>query len=174
MPTSLSPSAAPRSGRRPRQKGWWIPLLFFGFFGIIVGVNAIMVTFALRTFPGVYAENHYRIGLEYNELLARERAQTEQGWQLGLSYGDRGHRSGTLEVSLLDRDGAPIPYAQVTASFLRPTVQGHDFDLPLTHRGDASYAASVDLPLAGNWDVRVVAHTRDGQHQQIQRIWVRD
>lgn len=171
MQTTL-PHRASRPSRKPRQKGWWIPLLFFGFFGIIVGVNAIMVTFALRTFPGVYADNHYRIGLEYNELLARERAQEAQGWQLDLAYAGTGAQTATVDVRLADRDGQPIPYAEVTANFLRPTVQGHDFALPLPHQGGGLYHTAVTLPLAGNWDIHIVARTRDGEHQQRKRVWV--
>ena len=51
-------------------RGRWIPWVFVGGMGLVIGVNAILVWFALTTFTGVTTPRAYDRGRTYNDVLA--------------------------------------------------------------------------------------------------------
>lgn len=163
---SLSPSR-----RRP---GWYIPYYFFGFFAVIIAVNAVMIYFALSSWTGISTRDHYRKGLAYNTVLNGVRAQEARGWQVKLDFAAAGGRQGELAVTFKDRDGRPLTEGVLTATFIRPTNEGQDRTVPLNHQGEGRYAAPVALALAGVWDVRVVGRLGSEDWQSQQRIWVKE
>jgi nitrogen fixation protein FixH len=102
-------------GRRP--DGWWYPWIFVAGMLVVVVVNAVMITYAIGTFPGLQTEDAYRKGLAYNRTLAAAREQEERGWQATVRFeADRpeadyqagAQRAGDLQISLTDR-ARPCP-----------------------------------------------------------------
>ncbi|HEV7283815.1 MAG TPA: FixH family protein, partial [Kaistia sp.] len=139
----MNATAAPSRSR-------WIPWAFVGGFIVVLPANAIMVTFAMSSWTGLDTRDAYRKGLAYNRTLAAERQQAALGWQ-----GTAVWRDGQVAVEIADRHGDPVTAATVRADFVRPTAEGHDVSVDLGEIGGGRYAAAVDLPLAGLWDVRV-------------------
>jgi nitrogen fixation protein FixH len=48
----------------------------------------------------------------------------------------------------------------------RPAATGHDQEVELVARGAGRYGATAELPLAGQWDLRVIATAPDGGLEQ--------
>lgn len=162
-------------GVAARQPGWWYPWLFVAAFGIVVAVNGVMIKLAIGSFSGLYTENSYERGLDYNATLAAARAQEEMGWQVELEAVPSGQDAATgravaIEARFLDRDGRALIGLAVRALLLRPAAAGHDVELALAERGGGRYAGNVALPFAGQWDLRIVAHGHDASWQSSRRI----
>jgi len=151
--------SAPASGR---PRGWWYPWLFVAAFVVVIAVNGVMINFAIGSFSGLETEHPYERGLGYNDTLAAARAQDEMGWQVAYdavpagAAAPEGHPI-ALEARFLDRDGNALTGLEVRALLQRPAAEGHDMELPLAERGGGRYVARTDLPLPGQWDLRIVA-----------------
>jgi nitrogen fixation protein FixH len=164
----MNAAAAPRGASRDR----WIPWAFVGFFATFITVDAVMVVLAVDSFSGVSTQNAYQEGLAYNETLAQAEREKALGWTADLAFLPSGPRQGRLSLTLLDRAGLPLSLASVTAELVRPTQEGFDFVVPLASDGE-KFAAELDLPLSGQWEVRLVARQSDGSSlHRRQRIVV--
>ena len=168
--TSLG--TAPSSGR---PRGWWYPWLFVAGFVVVFAVNGVMIKLALDSFSGLDTEHPYERGLGYNDTLAAARTQEALGWQVAydaVPAGDAtpdGHPI-AVEARFLDRDGNALTGLAVRALLQRPAVAGHDVELPLVERGGGRYVARTDLPLPGQWDLRIVAGGDGTSWQASRRI----
>lgn len=163
---------------KPRQRGWWYPWIFVGFMLLVVAVNAVMATLAVRTFPGLQTEDAYNKGLRYNETIAAGREQAARGWRMNLDVkpasttGGEGSRQATVTVRILDRHGQPLDRLEIDAVLQRPAVSGFDQALRLEPQGGGVYAGVVTLPLAGQWDARVTARRESETFQATQRLFL--
>ena len=162
---------------RPRQRGWWYPWIFVGFMALVIGVNAVMATLAVSTFPGLQTEDAYNKGLRHNDTIAAGREQDRRGWRMDLQVKplrstSEGVRDAELTVTFLDRDGQPLDRLEVEAALHRPAVAGFDRTLPLERRGGGVYAGVVSLPFAGQWDARITARQDADSHQATQRLFL--
>ena len=66
----------------------------------------------------------------------------------------------TIEVSVSDRNGAPVTDATVTAVFSMPAMPAMNMpamrsDAPLTHAGNGTYRGTGQLSMGGTWNVNV-------------------
>jgi nitrogen fixation protein FixH len=167
-PASIGDSAAP-PGRR-RQPGHWIPWLFIGLFMIVLAANGVMIAIAVATFTGLETENAYQKGLAYNDRLEAVAEQERLGWRADFAATSGGGSQVELTLELADRLGAPIASAEVEARLVRPVQAGHDLTVRLEETDPGRYAAAVDLPLPGQWDVRLAAKARDSAYRLTERI----
>ena len=58
-----------------RSKGWWYPLIFFGFFAVVFCVDTTMAYFASHSLTGLTTQHPYEEGVIYNRALAMARAR---------------------------------------------------------------------------------------------------
>jgi nitrogen fixation protein FixH len=151
----------------------WIPWAFVGFFVVLIAVNAVMVSFALNSWPGVESANAYEDGLAYNKTLADARRQDALGWRYGFAFKQAGAEAAHIEITLHDHDGLALTQAAVSARLVRPTSEGHDFDVEIPGDGTGRFAADVALPLPGVWEVRVAVAHPTGTYRHVERIFVR-
>jgi nitrogen fixation protein FixH len=151
----------------------WIPWAFVGFFVIVFAVNGAMVWFALSSWTGLEADNSYERGLIYNRAIEAEREQAALGWQAGFRFEQTGGRRGTLELSLKGRNGALLQGAKVDAELVRPTRAGYDFDLALAEKEPGRYLAELELPLPGQWEVRLAARAGGEIYRLSPRIYLK-
>ena len=163
------------AGARPR--GWWYPWIFVGAMAVVVVVNGILAWLAVGTWTGIETEDHYLKGLAYNENLAAEQAQARLGWTIDLALmpgtgagGD--DRTFEVAVTFAAADSRPLDGLEVEIQFVRPTHEGFDVAARLAGRGNGVYAAPVTLPLAGQWQARVLARRGDDTFQNVRRIVV--
>ena len=144
--------------------------MFVGLFLVVLAANGTMIVIAVSTFTGLETTNAYEKGLAYNNRLAAAAEQERLGWDAQLAVTPKGEQQVALVLELADRLGNPIMAADVEAAFLRPVQEGHDVMLRLDDRGNGRYAAAIDLPLPGQWDIRLTAVARDKTFRLAKRI----
>ena len=131
-----------------------------------------MLFFAFESWTGIETRDAYVKGLAYNDRLAEAEAQAAQGWNTELTFAAGEGQGGRLTFLLTDRDGNALNAADVLATLVRPTHEGHDFTVPLVSEGEGRYATDVVFPLPGQWDVRLHASHRSGSIQMRKRVMV--
>lgn len=133
-------------------KGHHVVMGFVGAFGIIIAVNVVMATQAVRTFPGLEVRNSYVASQSFDE--DRE-AQEALGWTVAAHLeGDE------LVLSITDASGAPVQPASLTGIFGRATSVRADQTPDLVFDGSV-YRAPI-VAGDGNWNYRMEARAADG------------
>lgn len=143
-----------------------------GFFGVMFVVNAILVYLAVATFSGGDTSDPYRKGLDYNATLKADERQAERGWQTEVAYDKKAER---LQLSVLDKNAAPITGLRVGAKLSRPATDKEDRQIALAEMSQGVYAATVDLA-PGVWVISVAsrgAHeSRSAAYRLKRRLFV--
>jgi nitrogen fixation protein FixH len=163
----------PSSAAQPNRRALWIPGIFVLGFLIVIAVNGILIFTAVSSFSGLETDSAYDKGLQYNKALAAAAANAETGWRAEplVTGGDNGERK--LEVTILDRSGAPVTELRVEAFLVRPTNAGMDSAITLTDFGGGRYGAVFTPKALGNWELRLKAARGDIAWQQSQRLFLR-
>ena len=131
--------------------------LFVGFFAVVFIVNGIFVWAATQSWRGIDTDDAYRKGLDFNETLARADAQRALGWQAGI-----GLEGARPVLRLRDAAGMPLDGLAISGIARRPVDEQGDQVLDLTAAGGGVYRAGGDLPVPGQWDVRISVARPDG------------
>lgn len=150
------------------RKSLWIPWTFVGFFGVVFVANAIMIWLALSTFTGLDRDEPYVRGIGYNDVLAEERRHEALGWTAAVEADAE-----RLAVEMADRLQRPVTGAVVYAEITRPVDAALDFAADLAAAGDGRYAAAIDWPAPGRWDVLVTVEHDGHVFQHHRRVIVR-
>ncbi len=154
-----------------RPDGWWYPYIFVAFFAVVVAVNGVMIYFAISTFNGLRATDHFRKGLAYDDAIAMQKAQEERGWTLAVTTTAQDPQPtaeggtvypATVRLRFTDRAGDPVTGLTLRARAVRPTQVGHDFTLTFNSLGEGLYGTVADFPLPGAWDLMIGAQ-RQGE-----------
>jgi nitrogen fixation protein FixH len=132
-----------------------------------------MIFAAFVSWPGLETTSAYQRGLAYNRMLAAASEQAELDWQVSFAFRQDRARHGVVRVDLADRFGSFLPHAQVRATFVRPTSEGHDLAVDLAHEIGGSYWATVDLPLDGQWDIYLAATSGGQTYSLRERVFLR-
>lgn len=156
------------------RKSGWIPWVFVGGMGVVVAVNAVMVTFALSTFSGLTVEKPYERGVAYNRVLEAQARQEALGWTLSTTFQPTsGQLDGRLVLTAHGPDGAPLDDLVLDARLVRPVEKMAPLELFFTAAGDGRYVARAELPLPGLWDLKLHARRGDDLYTLIERLDVR-
>jgi nitrogen fixation protein FixH len=152
--TAGRPAEAPPAGT---LTGRTVLVSLIAFFGVVIGVNVVMATLAVRTMSGTDVENPYITGIKYNAEISAAREQAERGWRM-TSHVDRdaGGRA-VVTVEARDRDGAPLTGLALTVRLARPTDKRADRIVAMTERTGGSYRGEAVGVIAGLWDVELEA-----------------
>lgn len=127
------------------------------FFGVVIGVNAVMMALAISTMPGLETEKPYQAGIGYNAEIAAARAQEARRWKI-VSHIDRnadGHVF--VKVDARERDDTPLTRLGLTLRFARPTDQRSDRIIALKEHESGSYSGEAADVSSGVWDVELEA-----------------
>ena len=159
----MSATAKSRAPFRDRIIPWYFVMGFL----VVLAVNVVFVRVAIQSNPGVVTENAYEKGLAYNDILAELKAEKALGWNATIRY-----EKGQLHVTIDDRQHQPLTGATVTASIDRPLQQGFNQTIELAPTDTTDYAAPVQFPLHGQWDI-TLSILWNQQHAHIrQRLMV--
>ncbi len=155
------------------RTGAWIPWIFIIGMGIVVAVNGGLILLARATWPGLVTDNYYAKGIDYNENLEGARRQARLGWRVRASLSKRPGGGAEIGALYRNRDGTPLKGLSVRAYLIRPVSEGDDMDIALGDKGRGRYGASIEAPLPGQWDLRLVAFDKRGDvHQSVRRMVV--
>lgn len=128
--------------------------IIVGFFGVVIVVNIIMATLAVRTFGGTVVDDSYSAGQKFNDWLDDARRQKERGWGADITRTDSGH----LRVALDVPEGLAATL-RLNGSAIRPL--GQHPETPLTFAPDAGgFVTTQPLP-PGRWIVRLTVSDGD-------------
>lgn len=165
MPTELTGPTT----RKPQREitGRFVLICMVAFFGIVTAVNGVMMTLAIRSFPGIDPRNGYERSQGYNAEIAAARRQAESGVNAttGLRLRDG---SLTIEATLTDRTGTGLAQQDVEVALLHPSDRRKDRQVKLNEIGSGRYQGTLDSFDAGSWIVEIRA-TRDGQQRYYSR-----
>ncbi len=171
----MLPDIAAGAGGGFRLTGRHVLYAMLGFFGIVIAVNLAFVHLALSSWTGLTDHDSYRTGLSWNRTLERDAAQRSLGWTVGIET--RVARSGTdtdrrldLTLTLRDRSGVPLTGLALSGEAVHPVLEANDRGLDFAATDDGRYAATVVLPAAGDWGLKLVATRPDGTAYRIDSV----
>lgn len=132
------------------------------FFLVVASVNALMMTLAIRTFPGADAKNGYDKSQNYNREIAASRAQHGRGWTSDITLARKGNVA-HLAFEQFSKDGQPVPGLRIEAELLHPTHKNRDVRLNLVEIRPGFYEAAAGLLATGVWGIEISAHSATGE-----------
>jgi nitrogen fixation protein FixH len=137
------------------MKSLWrfFPLAVIGWLGIVIAVNVGMVYAALLSFPGKSTDEDFALSNRYDSLLEQAQREAALGWNL-VAWTDA---LGRPEVTLTDRDGAPLRGASMTASAERPLGAPEQQAFAFREAAAGRYIADAALSAPGQWDLTLSA-----------------
>ena len=150
----------------PARKSLWIPGLIVGFFLVLIGIEANLVSIAVRHRSSEVGGDAYEAGLHYDQELKERARAAALGWQLAIHYLPSGSMAGSVEVNLTDKDGNALD-AVYDGEADRMTDQYQS--LPLHFNGGT---AGLVTNLPGRWVLRVRAHHGNDTLSRDQEIFV--
>lgn len=145
--------------------GWHMLAIMVAFFGVIIVVNLIMATSAVRSWSGLVVQNSYVASQEFNEKSIIGKAHAALNWQEHLNY-----ENGVVTYRLTDINGQPIKAVGATAVFRRPVNEKEDQTLNMLPSGNNTLSAEAQL-MDGNWVVEVNTYAGlDEPYRQVHRV----
>jgi nitrogen fixation protein FixH len=139
------------TGKRLTGRG--VLLCMLAFFGVIIGVNLLLMKLAIDTMPGLEVDSSYRAGNVYNAEIAAARSQSARQWQVA-GHLERGADGRTfLEVEARDPGGAPLTGLAFSAHLERPTDKRADRSVALVEQGLGIYRGQTESLAPGQWDL---------------------
>ncbi len=133
-------------------KGWHVAVGFGAAFSVIIAVNVVMATQAIRTFPGLETKNSYVASQHFD---ADRISQDNLGWTVVAGVEDE-----RLSLSFTDDIGAVEP--EITKATLGRATHVKDDRMPEFTFNGTSFVADVPGLGAGNWNLRLEAIAPDG------------
>lgn len=170
MPTVLPESnAVSRTDKGEfRLTGLHVLLMLVAFFGLVAGVNGVMIRYALKTHSGEVTAHPYEKGLAYNNAIREAREQEARGWKVDGQVKRTPEGKARIEVRALDSGGAVVAGLKVHALLAAPAdVKGdHSIELietaPGVYSGEAAAAKGAwELDLTASRDTKVMFQSRN-------------
>ncbi|ULJ74373.1 FixH family protein [Rhizobium gallicum] len=125
------------------------------FFAVVIGVNAVMATFASRRWSGLVVEDTYVASQEFNRKAAAMRAMAASGISGNLSLSHD-----VIHYDIKNRDGSPATVQDVTLTFRRPVGDREDFQLVLTKKSEGRFEVEHHVR-SGDWIVEIISRKKD-------------
>ena len=152
-------------GRRPQKAarqvtGRMVLICLVAFFGVIAGINGIMIKLAISTFGGVDTENAYQAGLAFARETEAVARQDALHWQVRANVSTAADAT-LVELVARDADGRPLTGLDATARLLHPTDKRADHEVPLDEAAAGTFRGR-DEAVHGQWAL-VIELSRDGK-----------
>ncbi len=139
--------------------GWHMTAILVAFFAVVIAVNMLMATIAVRSFGGAVVENSYVASQKFNGWLAQARAQEKLGWR------DRV----TLDAARHVRMELNVRGAQMRAVAQHPLGRAPDIMLRLHEATPGLYVSDRALP-GGRWQLRFDIRHGGGEEHLLREI----
>ena len=133
--------------------GRTVLILLLGFFGVVIGVNMIMMWLAIQTLPGTDVDSAYRASLAYDKEIATAREQNGRNWHVDARVQRSANGGAALRVEVRDAGDRPLSGLQFEGRFERPTDRRADQAVTLAETGIGIYSGNAPLIAPGQWDL---------------------
>ena len=155
LQTDDNEAASPR-----RLTGRMVLLCLLGFFGVVFGVNGILIHEALSTFGGVDTDSAYQAGQMFEHDVAMAKAQDALQWRVEAKVTPLPDGARRVDVLARDAAGKPLSGMTLSAVFERPIDRRLDRDVAVSEDGPGRFHGSADIA-PGQWDL-VIELSRQG------------
>ena len=158
--------SAPEGSSGFRIKGWHVLAGMIMFFAIIIAVNTVFISLALKSFPGEDQRRSYVQGLEYNDVLAQRRAQAALGWSAAVNLADD-----RVLIRVSDAEDQPVMGLELTGVLRHPANTDLDHALVFNEVRPGVYSAPVDALTEGGWTLHAEAVDADAPFVLERELW---
>ncbi|KWV54633.1 nitrogen fixation protein FixH [Bradyrhizobium macuxiense] len=148
--------------------GRFVLVTTIAFFAVVIGVNMVMVRFAITTLPGTEVDSAYSASLAYQREIVAARQQNERDWQVQAHIDRRPDGAAAILLEVRDHAGAPLTGMNFLARLERPIDRRADRAIEVSEAGVGSYRGRVDGVAAGQWDL-VIEGDADGRRMFLSR-----
>ncbi len=126
--------------------------MLVALFGVVIGVNLVMMRLAIQTLPGTEVDSAYSASLAYEKEIVAAHDQDARNWKVE-AHVERSWGGATLRVEARDNDGWPVPGLRFQGRFERPTDRRADQPVVLAEVGSGIYRGSAPLShqVNGTW-----------------------
>jgi nitrogen fixation protein FixH len=128
-------------------------LMLLSFFGVVIGVNLIMMRLAVQTLPGTEVDSAYSASLAYEQEILAARDQNTRDWKVDAHVQRSPDGGATLQVEARDNSGRPMSGLKFQGRFERPTDRRADQPVVLAEMGIGIYRGTAPLIAPGQWDL---------------------
>jgi nitrogen fixation protein FixH len=133
--------------------GFKVLLMLVAFFGVVIGVNVIMMRLAIENLPGTEVDSAYSASLGYEKEIATARDQNARHWQVDAHLERAADGTAVLRVEARDKHGKPVTGLKFQGRFERPTDKRADLAVTLDEIGIGIYSGSAEKVGPGQWDL---------------------
>jgi nitrogen fixation protein FixH len=133
------------------------------FFGVVIGVNMLMMKFAIDTLSGTEVDSAYSASLAFKAEIAKAREQERRGWHVNAHVERNADGIATVAIEARDREGAPLSGIDFFARLARPTDKRADRMIALASRGAGAFRGAAAGIEPGQWDLVIEADGAAGR-----------
>jgi len=148
--------------------GRFVLMTVLAFFTVVIGVNVVMIHYAVSTLPGTEVDSAYSASLAYEGEIKAARQQNARGWKID-AHIDRGaDGSATLNVHARDAQGVALAGLTVSGRLERPTDRRADEAFDIAEGSGGHYRGTAQGVLPGQWEL-VIEADADGKRMFLSR-----
>ena len=127
--------------------------MLVAFFGVVIGVNLVMMRLAIQTLPGTEVDSAYSASLAYEKQITAARDQNARNWKVDAHVERSGQGGATLQIEARDSSGRPMSGLKFQGRFERPTDRRADLPVTLAEVGIGIYRGNALTIAPGQWDL---------------------
>jgi nitrogen fixation protein FixH len=166
-----------RQSATPGSRRWfhWGPAIIVSFFVMLFALDGVLVTISRQglpqpvadillprsyqdervrsVFPGTVANDFQKKESLYNQYLEQVRRQEQLGWQVDKGWLEKPVEGSpaAFQVRVLEADGAPVQFAQVSGVFQRASDSREDESFDMHEVEPGLYRTVLSLSEPGTW-----------------------
>jgi nitrogen fixation protein FixH len=141
--------------------GRTVLICLIAFFGVVAGVNAVMIRAATSTFGGVETESAYQAGRDFAHEVNAAHAQDALHWDVVAAITPTRGATSVVEVVARDSGGVLLSGLTASAQLVHPTDRRFDRAVSLIERAPGRFTGSAEQ-VTGQWDL-VIELARGGE-----------
>jgi len=152
--------------------GRMVLVCLLGFFAVVAGVNAIMMTAAISTFGGVETVNAYQAGLAFEREIAAADAQNGLHWRVQARVASASGAT-FIDLTVADAQGRPVPDLSATGRLTHPADARADHLVVFGQTAPGRFRGETDAA-PGQW-ILEIGLSRHGQRlfRSRNRVYLR-
>jgi nitrogen fixation protein FixH len=148
--------------------GRMVFFILVAFFGVVIGVNLVMMRLAIQTLPGTEVDSAYSASLAYEKEILTAREQSARNWKVDAHVERSGQGGAALRIEARDSNGRPMTGLTFQGRFERPTDRRADLPVVLAETGIGIYRGNAPSIGSGQWDL-VIEGTAAGQRMFLSK-----